>query len=147
MTHSDDIFNIQSFMKDLNVSQHQHYLIVEKSFRPEFQLRGSGSETLSFLTRKPYLLIVLPDRLLVAPYSNPLSKQNCLSILFQEIINFSIEKLTPFSEYCISFKTTKHHYFYLDSEDGLLDQLIVEKSESLHHFESLLKLQFYGLLT
>ena len=135
----------EKFIRSLGYLPTHNYFIADKSWRPTLQLRGSGSDTWSLFTRQPHLLIFTKDTLIISkqPVS---SEEQAIKIPTDQILNFDVEKLTPYKEFCISFEYKKKYYFYIDSGDSFLDSLFNELSYSQLNFYLLLQNNFNGLI-
>lgn len=142
MDNMETIVEIEAFIHEIGEKSNQNYFIAEKSWRPEFQLRGNGASLWSFFSRKPHLLIFTSDKLVIFDYESKKSEDKISHIPIKEIQYFQIEKLTPFLEYCISFTVDKKYYFYIDSIESLFNST----EFSYQNFRHLYSKKFNGLL-
>ncbi len=139
--------NVESWLKAQGIQVNHNYMFVERSIRPTFQLRGDNSSPWALLMRKPYLFVITSDEIILQTQGDYLAeKESWLRFSSKEVKEIDIEKLTPFHEYCLSFKADKRYYFYLNSETSFLEKQFSEKSISLINFEWLLEQSFYGWL-
>lgn len=113
--------NIEELIRNLGEIPSSNYFIAEKSWRPTLQLRGSGAYLWEYFSRKSYLLIFTKDQLILYDLVKQ-SLDGITYIPFDKMIDFSVEKLTPFPEYCLSFKYNKMYYFYIESDQTCLER-------------------------
>ncbi|MBO0438685.1 hypothetical protein [Vagococcus fluvialis] len=142
----ESINEIESFIRDRGCIPNSNYFVAEKSWRPSLQLRGSGSHIWTIFSRKPHLLIFTEQELIIYNYFEKKIATKIISIPLSLIKNFSIEKLTPFKEYCLSFEYGRSYYFYIESKDSFFNQMSTEYNFSLNNFYSLLNNNFHDLL-
>lgn len=132
---------IEETIRQYDGIPNHNYFFAERSIHPVLQLRGNS--VYNYIARKPYWVAILDKDILINKCWEKHPKKRIKRVPMEAIRDFDVERLSPFNEYCISFKYDKMYYFYVADE---ANEDFRAQSYSWINVDLLLGRKFNGLL-